>query len=136
MSCLRRISQNKPVEFYLYLFNLRTKINLRNEDFTTSPNETMLFSKVPLGLLLWGSARATNTCIGASVDLSQEQCSGWIAFFDATGGDGWGRATGWWQGKWGTGLASRPGCGNLRLDPCACSGFVECSADGANLVGM
>ena len=58
---------------------------------------------------------ARSQCTGSSARLPIAQCAGWLAFFDATGGEGWTQ------------------CSDKRQDPCACSPGRSCNDVGTTI---
>jgi hypothetical protein len=77
---------------------------------------------------------ACHACTGASTQLPADQCAGWIAFYDATGGPHWSHT------QPGTNYG-KPICSGSRTDPCSCTGFVEtrypvCNPEHTAIVGM
>jgi hypothetical protein len=65
------------------------------------------------------AADCTSSCTGASTKLPQHQCTAWVLFYDALGGDSW-NVTDANSPKYG-----QPVCANSRTDPCSCYNWVD-----------
>jgi Leucine-rich repeat (LRR) protein len=97
---LTGIVPNLPWQNYTYCV-MQWPTNPTNKFVCPLPPDSNSCTNVP----------PTCSCIGASANLVQSDCSAWTEFYDATGGSQW------------------TNCSGLRNDPCACR-YREHSGDG------